>query len=262
MITQLCAQSSLEHLNNVKKELNLNEDHVAYIINGCVQLLIRPKAENNIQIILESGAKLDLFCIYDSSSVNDFHIVVNNRASVNLTHVCIGSLVKNNVIVDLKGEHAQCRSVEVSYSASQDLFESSIMINHHAQSTHSVVDTRSIVDDFAVLIGHGNILVSKAAQCSVAKLTHHILLLSKDAHAETIPAMEVLSDDVVAAHAASTSRIAQDQLVYLGIKGINADDAKKMIALGFLQSILKSHEEQTRIMNLVEEKWSKLHCRK
>jgi len=63
------------------------------------------------------------------------------------------------------------------------------------------------------------------------------LLLSESARANSIPELEVLANDVLAAHGASSAPIDENQLFYLRSRGLNLDESKALIVEGFLMSI-------------------------
>ncbi|MCA9369371.1 SufD family Fe-S cluster assembly protein, partial [Candidatus Woesebacteria bacterium] len=64
--------------------------------------------------------------------------------------------------------------------------------------------------------------------------TERVLLLSDTATAETVPDLEILTDDVKCSHAASVSRIPEEQIFYLQSRGIERSTAEDMIVEGFL----------------------------
>ena len=65
-------------------------------------------------------------------------------------------------------------------------------------------------------------------------MTERVLLLSDTATAETIPDLEIESYDVKCSHAASVSRINEEQLFYLMSRGISRVKAEDMVVVGFL----------------------------
>ena len=62
------------------------------------------------------------------------------------------------------------------------------------------------------------------------------LLLSERARAEAIPELEVLADEVSAAHGAASAPVDQDQLHYLMSRGLGDDTAVALLIEGFMQS--------------------------
>ena len=116
---------------------------------------------------------------------------------------------------------------------------------------------KGVLLDKAKCFSNGTIKVRKEAKKTNTFLAAHILLLSKDAKAQAIPALEIEADDIRAGHSASVTHIDGDQIFYLTARGIPEKEAKKMIAYGFLQSALdKTNSYVKNIFDrLFEEKW-------
>ena len=73
------------------------------------------------------------------------------------------------------------------------------------------------------------------------------LLLSDTAKAESIPELEVLSDDVKAAHGAASSAVDSEQIHYLMSRGFSKQHAEALIVEGFLISCFaKINDDEVR----------------
>jgi Fe-S cluster assembly protein SufD len=65
------------------------------------------------------------------------------------------------------------------------------------------------------------------------------LLLSKRAHADAIPGLEIEANDVRCTHAAAVAQIDREQLFYLMSRGLPRDAATRLIIDGFLQALVE-----------------------
>ncbi|MEO6913727.1 MAG: SufD family Fe-S cluster assembly protein, partial [Candidatus Baltobacteraceae bacterium] len=81
----------------------------------------------------------------------------------------------------------------------------------------------------------GNIRIAADAQGSNANLRDDALLLSKNAHIDSVPALEIAANDVKAYHGATVGALDEEQIFYMTSRGIARTDAEKMIALGFFE---------------------------
>ena len=101
---------------------------------------------------------------------------------------------------------------------------------HRANVTHAEPHARSSLLYKAGLLGgsrnifNGNLIISPGARGTDAGQTMRNLVLSRDAHAEANPFLEILNSDVKAAHAAATGRVDDLHLFYLESRGIPAAD--------------------------------------
>ncbi len=85
----------------------------------------------------------------------------------------------------------------------------------------------------------GNIRIAKAAQQTQASLSDDALLLSKRAHIDSIPALEIAANDVKAYHGATVGALDDDVIFYMTSRGIDRASAERMIALGFFEPVLE-----------------------
>ena len=81
----------------------------------------------------------------------------------------------------------------------------------------------------------GNIKILPEAHGANASLRDDALLLSKGAHIDSIPALEIAANDVRAFHGATVGAISEEELFYAESRGIERSQAERMIALGFFE---------------------------
>src|SRR5437879_1253322 len=63
-------------------------------------------------------------------------------------------------------------------------------------------------------------------------------LLSKEAHADSIPGLEILANDVRCTHGATLGQVDREQLFYLMARGLSRAEAERLIVRGFFQDVL------------------------
>lgn len=135
----------------------------------------------------------------------------------------------------LVGEGGQV-TISGRYSADgNERLEVSIILRHQAKHTRAETVLKGVVKDSAYLKFTGRIIIDENCADTNSFLTERILLLSDTARAEAIPDLEIKTDDVKCSHAASISRIPEEQLFYLMSRGINRAQAEELVVDGFLQ---------------------------
>jgi Fe-S cluster assembly protein SufD len=110
---------------------------------------------------------------------------------------------------------------------------------HAAPNTNSDLAFRGVLAKGATAVWRGMIKVDPGAQQTDAFQESRNLLLSPEAHADAIPGLEILADDVRCTHAAAVAQVDKDQLFYLTSRGLNDEDAKSLIIEGFLESLVE-----------------------
>jgi len=82
------------------------------------------------------------------------------------------------------------------------------------------------------------IRVEEAAQRTNAYQENRNLLLSNEAHADSIPGLEIMANDVRCTHGATLGRIDREELFYLMARGLSRAEAERLIVRGFFQDVL------------------------
>jgi Fe-S cluster assembly protein SufD len=110
---------------------------------------------------------------------------------------------------------------------------------HAAPNTNSDLAFRGVLAAGSTAVWRGMIKVDPGAQQTDAFQESRNLLLSPEAHADAIPGLEILADDVRCTHAAAIAQVDRDQLFYLTSRGLDQAAAKSLIIEGFLESLVE-----------------------
>ncbi|HKA67059.1 MAG TPA: Fe-S cluster assembly protein SufD [Solirubrobacterales bacterium] len=128
------------------------------------------------------------------------------------------------------GGYAGGRGQHLDYDTTQE---------HAAPNTDSDLAFRGVLAAGATAVWRGMIKVDPGAQQTDAFQESRNLLLSTEAHADAVPGLEILADDVRCTHAAAIAQIDRDQLFYLTSRGLDPAAAKSLIIEGFLESLVE-----------------------
>jgi Fe-S cluster assembly protein SufD len=113
---------------------------------------------------------------------------------------------------------------------------------HAAPSTTSDLAFRGVLQDRSTAVWKGNIIVDPGAQKTDAFQESRNLLLSKRAHADAIPGLEIQANDVRCTHAAAVAQVDPEQLFYLRSHGLPESTAKRLVIEGFLAALVERFE--------------------
>jgi Fe-S cluster assembly protein SufD len=114
---------------------------------------------------------------------------------------------------------------------------------HGAPNTTSDLAFRGILADRSSAVWKGMIKVDPGAQQTDAFQECRNLLLSKRAHADAIPGLEILANDVRCTHAAAIAQIDPEQVFYLRARGLPDALAKRLVIEGFMAELVARFEE-------------------
>jgi len=128
------------------------------------------------------------------------------------------------------GGYAGGNSQHIDYDTLQE---------HAAEDTFSDLAFRGVLAHSSTAVWRGMIKVDEGAQRTDAFQECRNMMLSPDAHADAIPGLEILADDVACTHAAAIAQIDKDQLFYLNSRGLSEDEGRSLVVEGFLQALVE-----------------------
>ena len=239
---------------NLSSKLDLSSNQI-FIVEKSASVDVAPDQDAVLEFWVADDACLDLCMVIKKKVSVTLSVVIGSRARVTMTHAMLAP-AQTQTKFSLEGEGAQVVDAELCSAQGSGEHNLSTTVTHKAPNTCSRIDMRSLLDDQASVKAHASMVIEKQAEKAIARVTDHALILSKNARAETIPAMEILAHDAQASHAASSSRISSEHLFYLTQRGILESDARKLIALGFLKSIVKGSRHEDAITTEIEQQWN------
>ncbi|NCO69323.1 MAG: Fe-S cluster assembly protein SufD [Acidobacteria bacterium] len=157
-----------------------------------------------------------------------------------------GDVCKVDLGVVLAGEGAEAETFGVALGAETQHFDQHTEHIHEARHTRSNLHVKVALTGAARSVYTGMIRIAATAAGSEAYQENRNLLLSRDARAETIPELEILTDDVKCSHGATVAPLEPEQLFYLRSRGLPASQAQRLIVYGFLDETLQRLPNATR----------------
>ena len=109
--------------------------------------------------------------------------------------------------------------------------------NHLAPKTVSDLLFMGAVADRAHSVYSGVIHVARGAVKTDARQTNHNLVLDEGAHADSVPNLDILENDVACSHGSTVGPVDEEQRYYLESRGIPPEEAEQLIVAGFFASI-------------------------
>jgi len=103
----------------------------------------------------------------------------------------------------------------------------------------------------------GMVRINEQAAHSNSFLSGRSILLSKGAKSDSIPGLEIFTNDVKATHSASVAQVDDEQIFYLGTRCLNRSEAERIIVEGFLEPLsrIMSYQVRAWLANIIESKW-------
>jgi len=143
----------------------------------------------------------------------------------------------------LGGEGAEARVTGAYATHARQHIDFDTTQEHAAPNTTSDLAFRGVLQGRSTAVWKGNIIVDPGAQKTDAFQESRNLLISKRAHADAIPGLEIQANDVRCTHAAAVAQVDPEQLFYLRSHGLGEDVAKRLVIEGFLSALVERFEE-------------------
>ncbi len=233
-----------------------------------IQELYSPKAEKQqaylelLNTNLAPNAQLDITTLQmmDQSSVSfcTRRTDLAQDAKVNWYSGLFGALLSRYKIeYFLNGSGSSCDDSEVIFGNNEQSFDIQTNVTHASPSTEGRVVEKSILRNKSKSLFKGMIRIEKNASKSNSFLSGRSILLDKDAKSDSIPGLQILTNDVKATHSASVAQIDEEQLFYLNTRCLSYAEAERTIIEGFLEPLSRKMSFQVRawIAYLIESKW-------
>ncbi len=261
----LISSLSIDQTSTISRNVVIGEESSKVSI---VQELYAPKSPKQqaylelLNVHVNQNTELDLITLQamDQNAVNfstrKAEILRDGRMNWYLG--LFGSLLSRYKIDNyLSGIGANANDTEVVFGNKNQSFDITSNLIHIAQSTTGRVLEKSVLKDTAKSLFKGMIRIEKEAHHTESYLAGHSILLDKGAKSDSIPGLEIFTNDVKATHAASVAQIDEEQLFYLGTRCLSKSDAQKIIVEGFLEPLSRKMSYQIRawITYLIDSKW-------
>ena len=144
-----------------------------------------------------------------------------------------GDLTRRQIFVRMTGEEAKVSLGGLALIDGDRRADTTLQVVHAAPRGTSREFYRAIVDDDAIGVFQGKIVVERAAQKTDGAMKSQAILLSPRAQMNEKPELEIFADDVVCGHGATVASLDPEQVFYLRSRGIPESDAKAMLLEAF-----------------------------
>jgi Fe-S cluster assembly protein SufD len=144
-----------------------------------------------------------------------------------------GDLTRRQIFVRMTGEEAKASLIGLALIDGARRADTTLQVVHAAPAGTSRELYRTIVDDDAVGVFQGKIVVEKVAQKTDGAMRSQAILLSPRAQMNEKPELEIFADDVVCGHGATVASLDPEQLFYLQSRGIANSEGKAMLLEAF-----------------------------
>ncbi len=161
-------------------------------------------------------------------------------ASVLLATVTLGGdYVRARTDAVNSGQGATTKQVSLYFAGGDQMHDFRTTQDHDAPHTSSDLLFKGAVQDRAASVYTGLIKIREHANGTAAYQTNRNLTLSEGAWAESVPNLDIRTNDVKCSHASTVGPIDEEQRFYLESRGIRPEVAERLVVLGFFDEVIE-----------------------
>ncbi len=203
------------------------------------------------------------FIVEDNTDILLVETSFNNNINVNNQYTIYGKIVVNKfysnknvyekININLMRENAKIEY----YFSNICLFEENyqININHLCKNTNSIISNKAVALNNSKINYEINSNVSKDMNGSVLDQATRIITFG-ECDAKVLPNMYIDLEDVIAKHGSVIGTIKDEMIFYLMSRGINYNEALKLIIKGYLLSHgMYDYDIRRKVLKTIDMYW-------
>ena len=256
----------------VKKNIKLKEpisifyyncEQEKYLINNRINIILEENAEAEINEIFFSNNKSiywnnvhNYICLKKNSKLEHYKIQLEANSALHSSSTsidCDNSSIYNNFIFSVGGNMSRIEVISSINAADIDFnikglylaktnqhHDITTLMQHKHPESKSNQHIKGILQEDSSGVFQGKVVVSQDAQKTDAFQFNQNLLLSENAEVNVKPELEIYADDVKCSHGATTGELDEQMLFYLRSRGLNKEEAKKILIEGFVNELFEN----------------------
>jgi Fe-S cluster assembly protein SufB len=236
-----------ENMGQFERTLIICEEGAdVHYIEGCTAPVYSSDSLHSavVEIVAKKSSRVRYTTVQNWSQ-NVFNLVTkravaHEKATMEWVDCNLGSkLTMKYPSIYLLGPEAHGEILSIAFAGEGQHQDAGGKIIHAAPRTSSSIFSKSISKDGGRATYRGLLEVADGASESRSKVVCDALLLDEDSRSDTYPTIRIDENDADIGHEATVSKIGDEQLFYLQSRGLDEEEASKMIVNGFIEPVTK-----------------------
>ena len=225
-----------------------------FLLAHAQQELGRAKMENNsknyalyldsypeeltIDVPADSSYRLNIACFDKIQTKSKITINLHEGASlIGAMADFTGETCSLNLVINLLGEGSsvEWHLAALSFKNAKKIYETSV--NHIGKHTEALMSNYGIARESSKITFTGTSSILNGAEKAKTRQEAKIIVFDPEADGLASPFLKISDNDVVASHAAIVGKLNEEHLFYLESRGLSEEEAKRLIALGYLKPV-------------------------
>ncbi len=247
-------EKPLQIINILRSDVDLNVNRRVLIIaekNAHVKLLACDHTVDDVhfavtqvtEIFAGEGASVDVYELEENSvkakRFNNLFSELHEKSGVVVAGITLhNGFTRNNYRFRMLGEHAEARVGGLAICDKEQHVDNFAFLDHAVPHCVSNELFKYTLQEKAVGVFCGKILVEKDAQKTQAYQNNKNLCTSGQARMFAKPQLEIYADDVKCSHGLTTGQLDEQALFYMRQRGIPKEEARMLLMVAFTQDVV------------------------
>lgn len=202
------------------------------LVSGVSEVLVGDGAHVSFVAVQNHGSRVWEVALQRARVGRDAHLISSSIALG-------GDYARLRSEVLMSGDGGEANLLAVYFADGDEMFDFRTLQDHEAPRTRSDLLFKGAVEHRAHSVYSGLIRLGETAQKADAHQTNRTLKLSPETHAESVPNLEILANDVQCTHASAIGPVDDDQLYYLQTRGVPPEVAERLVVFGFFEDVFE-----------------------
>ena len=226
-----------------------HEETVSFLIHDDSNILLdinEFNENNNVSFIIGNNSKLTLRLLV-VNNLDDLNIKVNVPRGSKFDMIVADfsdKVGKFNTLVSLEGEDSEASIHLATLSKEGNKKKFNLSFDHKVGKTKSLIDCYGVSKDSSLIKIDGISHIYENANKADAAQKVRVILFDKESEAIANPILKIDCNDIKAQHACAIGSLREEHLYYLLSRGIEINEARSLITLGYLLPIAQYFEEK------------------
>jgi Fe-S cluster assembly protein SufD len=167
--------------------------------------------------------------------------------------------VRNNLALLPGAPHCETHLLGLYVAQGEAHVDNHTTLDHAAEDCESNELYKGVLDDQAMGVFNGRVLVRRDSQRINAYQQSAAVLLSDDARNYAKPELEIYADDVKCSHGSATGQLDEEAMFYLRARGIGQKQAEALLLQAFAGEVLEAIKPEPLKTYLMDRVEARLH---
>jgi len=216
------------------------------------------------EIFVEKDANLEINKVQtendEAYQISNDEVAQSESSQFKMNTISLGgSLLRNNLNIDLNGSHIETWMNGLSLLDGKQHMDHHTLIHHRQPNCVSHELYKTVADDSSTGVFNGKVFVHPIAQKTNAYQSNANMVLTDEAKINSKPELEIYADDVQCSHGSTTGQLDEEAMFYLRSRGIGMKKARAVLLNAFLTDLVEQigvEHLREEVQSIIDKKYS------